>query len=160
MPDTSSQGTRIAGLETLANHACPASGYVVGGQPTAAQLTAAAAGLKRVINLRAPTEDAGYDEAAKSAELGLRYHNVPVAGPPGLTADAVRRLDRLLADQAAGPTLIHCATGNRVGALMALRAGWLQRKSAASCLALGRRWGLQPKLEPTLTDLLASGPAH
>src|SRR5699024_12708494 len=53
-----------------------------------------------------------------------------------------RKLDTLLDEHAAMPTLVHCASGNRVGALMALRAAWVQGKSKEEALAIGRRWGL------------------
>src|SRR5699024_3875630 len=99
-----------------------------------------------------------YDEAAASAYLGLTYHNIPIEGPADMTRQTVHRLQRLLDKQTGGSTLIHCASGNRVGALMALRAGWLQEKSSDDALATGRHWGLQPELEPALIDRLATVP--
>jgi uncharacterized protein (TIGR01244 family) len=91
-------------------------GLLVGGQPTAAQLRAiAAAGYKSVIDLRAPGEDRGFDETSLLAELGLPYVNVPVSGMP----DAAT-VDRFLAElrRAERPLLLHCASSNRVGALL------------------------------------------
>lgn len=125
-----------------------------GGQPDAEQLkAAAAAGIRRVINLRPASEDAGYDEAAAAAALKLDYQLLPIAGPQDLTADNVRKLDALLAAGAGAPTLIHCASGNRVGALMALRAAWLQQQPTEAALDIGRRWGLT-KMEPAVRQLL------
>jgi len=130
----------IPGLPNLMN---PEAGYASGGQPSAEQLEAAAkAGVSRVINLRPASEDAGYDEAAKATALGLDYTVLAIAGLPDLSANKVRQLDALMAQSPATPTLIHCASGNRVGALMALRAAWLQGKSIDDALDIGRRWGL------------------
>ena len=40
------------------------------------------------------------------------------------------------------PVIIHCASGNRVGALLALRANLIQGKSASEALAFGKAAGL------------------
>ena len=45
-------------------------------------------------------------------------------------------------------------SGNRVGALFALRAHWLQGLPAVEALAVGRRYGLT-KLEPLVMQILA-----
>ena len=141
----------IPGLPNLMN---PATGYVSGGQPDPTQLEAAAgAGVRRVINLRPPSEDAGYDEPAKAAALGLDYEVLAIAGAQDLSRANAERLDALLSAGGEKPTLIHCASGNRVGALMALRAAWLQGKSTEESLEIGRRWGLT-KMEGAVRQIL------
>jgi len=141
----------IPGLPNLQN---PEPGYVSGGQPTPDQLeTATNSGLGRVINLRPPTESAGFDEAGKAAELGLDYEVLGIAGMPDLSRENARKLDDLLNEHADTPTLIHCASGNRVGALMALRAAWVQDKPRDEALEIGRRWGLT-KMEGAVSQLL------
>lgn len=138
----------------LSTFAKPEAGALSGGQPDVEQLrAAAAAGIRRVINLRPASEDAGYDEAATADALQLDYQQLPIAGPQDLNADNVRKLDALLTAGAGTPTLIHCASGNRVGALMALRAAWIQGKSTAEALEIGRRWGLT-KMEAAVSQLL------
>ncbi len=138
----------------LPNLMTPEPGYASGGQPSADQLkTAAKAGLGRIINLRPSGEDAGYDEAATAAALGLNYTVLGVSGPQDLTPDKARQFDALLAEHSGTPTLIHCASGNRVGALMALRAAWLQGKTTDEALDIGRRWGLT-KMEATVRQIL------
>lgn len=135
----------------------PSPGMLTAGQPTPADFEAlAAAGLKHVINLRPATEDAGFDEAALAAKLGLSYTVVPVAGPGDLNLARARQFDGALAS-AQGPVLVHCASSNRVGALLALRAGWLQGKSDDEALALGRAGGLT-KMEPAVQALLQTKP--
>lgn len=137
----------------------PAANLLTAGQPSPADFEAlAAAGLKHVINLRPSTEDAGFDEAALAAKLGLSYTVVPVAGPGELNLARTRELDTALAKSDGQPTLVHCASSNRVGALLALRAGWIQNQSAEQALAIGRAGGLT-KMEPAVQQLLQTKPA-
>lgn len=132
----------------------PAANLLTAGQPTPADIEAlAAAGLKHIVNLRPVTEDAGFDEPALATKLGLSYTVVPVAGPGDLNLDRVRDLDAAMNKAGSQPTLVHCASSNRVGALLALRAAWLQGKSADEALALGRAGGLT-KMEPAVQQLL------
>lgn len=115
----------------------------VGGQPTADDLAVfAREGGRHVINLRTPSETPGLDQSALVTEAGLTYHELPIAGPTGLTRDNVQTLDRLLARLDGEKTLLHCASSNRVGALMALRAKWLYGASDAEALAIGQEHGL------------------
>jgi len=130
----------IPGIPNLKH---PARGYISGGQPSPEQLQAAAdAGVGHIINLRPVTEDAGYDEPAKAKELGLSYSVLGIAGAQDLTADNAHRLDQMLTQHGDTTTLVHCASGNRVGALMALRAAWVQHKPKAEAMAIGREWGM------------------
>lgn len=132
----------------------PENGRVSGGQPTADQLRAAVdAGLRHVIDLRPESEDAGFDEPALLQSLDVTYRRVPVAGSAGLTPQAVKALDEALADASGEPTMIHCASGNRVGAMMALRAHWLHGASAEDALKIGRDYGLTG-MEPAVQQLL------
>lgn len=136
----------------------PLETVVTAGQPTAADLASAkAAGIRRIINLRPPAEDHGYDEAAEAARLGLDYTVIPVANPGDLNLENTRALDAALAKAGDEPTLVHCATSNRVGALLALRASWLQGKSEEEALALGRAGGMT-KHELIVKLLLQRGP--
>ncbi len=113
---------------------------IVGGQPDEATLNLAKiTGIRTVINLRAPGET-DFDEAKAVQSRGMRYVHIPVAGPAGLTPEAVKRFDAALKD--AGPVLAHCASGNRVGALFALRAHQLQGMDPKKALALGEARGL------------------
>lgn len=130
----------IPGIPNLKH---PAPGYLSGGQPGPEQLQAAAdAGVGHIINLRPVTEDAGYDEPAQARQLGLSYEVLGIAGAQDLTPDNARRLDQLLAQHGDAATLVHCASGNRVGALIALRAAWVQGKSKTEAMTIGRKWGM------------------
>lgn len=100
-----------------------------------------AAGIRQVIDLTTPGEARDFDEATAVRSAGMRYVRLPVAGAEDLTRANVQAFDRLFAD-AARPVLVHCASGNRVGAMVALRAAWIDGASTDQALAEGRRWGL------------------
>lgn len=119
----------------------PASGYVSTGQPDAETLRAIAdAGYVGVIDLRTAGEPRGFDEAATAEALGLRYVSLPIGDTDDLTFENAAALDRALADMP-GPVLLHCASGNRVGALFALRAK-AAGASDEEALAIGKAAGL------------------
>ncbi|WP_305806313.1 protein tyrosine phosphatase family protein [Stenotrophomonas sp. YIM B06876] len=137
----------------------PRPGLYTAGQPSAEQLGAAAQnGITTVIDLRQPDEDRGFDEAAATRQLGLRYVRLPIAGAAGITEDNARALQQLLA-QEKGPVLLHCASGNRVGALLALLNGRVEGAGIEPALQLGRRAGLT-SLEPVTRALLERGTAE
>lgn len=116
-----------------------------------------AAGVARVINLRPISEQPDFNEAETVAACGMAYANLPIAGPGDLTLANVRAFDQLLAADSQAPTLVHCASNNRVGALFALRAAWIQGLAADEALAIGRAHGLLA-MEPAVAALLDQGP--
>lgn len=127
---------------------------VSSGQPDAAVLDAIKqAGFTTVVDLRGEREDRGMDEAAEVETRGMRYYSVPIEN--GVAADVsydnARQLDQILA-AAEGPVLVHCASGNRVGAMFALRAK-LAGASNEGALALGKAAGLT-RLEPLVVKRL------
>ena len=97
-------------------------GITSAGQPDADALQGYAdAGYVAVIDLRGPGEDRGLaDEGGTVRGLGMDYLALPIEGDAAISFDNARRLDALL-DRYDGPVLVHCASGNRVGALLALR---------------------------------------
>ncbi len=128
--------------DLLPNPRQPLAGVLSGGQPSAEQLQAAsAAGFKTVINLRVPGERGTRGEPERVAALGMTYVSIPVEGADGLTEDNARRLDDALRE-AERPILLHCGSGNRIGALFALMAFHLEGKSAEEALEIGREAGL------------------
>ena len=123
------------------------------GQPSAQQLRQAAAnGVTTVIDLSRPDEQRGYNEAAMAAQLGLRYVRLPIGGAADITEANARTLDRIL-KQDSGKTLLHCASGNRVGALLALARARVDGATTGPALQLGRDAGLT-SLEPLVRAAL------
>ncbi|AWN16580.1 protein tyrosine phosphatase family protein [Salinisphaera sp. LB1] len=119
---------------------------VTAGQPNRAQLVAAGqAGVKTVVNLRPAGEFDEFDEARVVADAGMRYVNIPVAGANDIDDRQARDLDDALAAAGGTPALVHCASSNRVGALMAYRACHLHGESAERALDIGLSTGLDPQ---------------
>ncbi|HDS1581524.1 TPA: protein tyrosine phosphatase family protein [Stenotrophomonas maltophilia] len=117
-------------------------GLYSGGQPSAEQLRALATqGVRTVIDLRQPGEERGFDEARAAEALGLRYVRIPVAGAEGLDAANIRAVHQAL-QQSQGPVLLHCASGNRAGAVLGLVNARYEHASAEQALQLGQRAGL------------------
>jgi len=121
----------------------PDTDLLTGGQPTPEALESAReAGYRTVINLRGPGEAIGYDEESVVTGLGMRYVCIPITGPGDLHDETAEKLDDVLSDPAARPALIHCGSGNRVGALLALHACRKAGADPEEAIAYGRKAGL------------------
>jgi uncharacterized protein (TIGR01244 family) len=143
-------------LSQLPAHIAVDSRLHVSAQPTAeAFMNLPAAGVRTVINLRPAGETPDLDEKSIVEKAGMKYRALPIAGAAGLTRDNVALFDRILAETGEGKVLMHCGSGNRVGAMMALRAHWVQGKSAEEALVIGRSSGLKG-LEGEVKSLLQS----
>lgn len=115
--------------------------YISSGQPSEEVLAVVAeAGFVAVIDLRADNESRGFDEQGEVRRLGMQYYSIPVSGPEDMTYTNAKLLDDVLSGLE-GPVLLHCASGNRVGALFALREK-LNGASAEDALAVGISAGL------------------
>lgn len=73
-------------------------------------------GVKSVINLR-PNEELKFDEAKTIKNLGLEYHQIPIASPNALTDENFDKLRKLLNSKEERPMVFHCTAANRVGAV-------------------------------------------
>ncbi|WP_051749258.1 beta-lactamase hydrolase domain-containing protein [Nevskia soli] len=137
------------------NACTPAEGLCTGGRPRPEHLEQARQrGVKMIVNLCPPSEPSDYDEAAVVRSLGMVYVNIPVAGPADLTPANARKLATALSDAEAGPVLVHCASGNRVGALFALKAHFVDGLPIEEAVNAGRAAGLKI-LEPAVRNILA-----
>lgn len=98
-------------------------------------------GVTLVVRLRAEGEPLQAEQAEWAEQLGMQLVHIPVAGAAGLTQDNARALDAALA-QNEGRALVHCGSGNRAGALLALRAFYVQQLAPEQALQLGEDAGL------------------
>ncbi len=73
-------------------------------------------GIQRLISLRGPNET-DWDEAAIAKKLGMEFIRIPITRPDDLTAERFDQLRKLLLEGHKKPTLLHCASANRVGAV-------------------------------------------
>jgi uncharacterized protein (TIGR01244 family) len=115
-------------------------------------------GFKTVINLRTEKEGAADERAVVEAQ-GLHYVWVPMT-PDTFSLKDVEAVEAVLADPAAGPILLHCASSNRVGgawAVIQARRG----KSLEEAEAAGRAAGLlsAPMIDAVRRVLGVPGPA-
>lgn len=127
-PDSAQVVAMLAGVR---NAACPLPGVATGGQPDSLQLLALGrSGYRAVLDLRSAGEPRGMDEDAVARAAGLAYHRLPVT-PETLNDSTFDAFRALAAEPRNHPMLVHCASGNRVGAVM---IPWL---------VLDRGWGIE-----------------
>jgi uncharacterized protein (TIGR01244 family) len=131
----------------------PVEGITAAGQPNEEGLRELAeSGYAAVIDLRTEGENRGMDEKALVESLGLEYISLPIAGKAAISYDNAGKLDQIL-DRYDEPVLVHCGSGNRVGALFALRAK-MKGASDEDALEAGRSAGMT-SLEETVRSRLA-----
>lgn len=87
------------------------------GQPSPSDFEAIRdAGITSVVTFRHAAELGGFDERAVVDSVGLAFEELPWNGPAELTDEVFSRTRDLLRS-AEGPTLLHCGSANRVGAV-------------------------------------------
>ena len=134
------------------NGRVPYEGLLTGGQPSPEQISEIAArGFNTVINLRTEAETPNTD-AAFVESLGMVYIAIPIGGAEDLNEENAERLAQAL-DEAEEPILLHCGSGNRVGALIALKAYYVDGATAEAALAAGQDAGMT-RLEPLVREKL------
>ncbi|WP_426700027.1 hypothetical protein ACPPVV_11520 [Rhodanobacter sp. Col0626] len=147
-------------LADLPHVAFPAPHRVASGRLQASDMAALKrAGIREVIDLSVDNETPDFDEAAAMHTAGIRYRNLPIHGAQDLTRAHVAQFDQWLIDAGDRPTLVHCASSNRVGAMIALRAALIDGQPADAAVAEGRRWGLK-SLEPAVRQRLDDWTTH
>ncbi|NKB33821.1 MAG: hypothetical protein GKR91_12050 [Pseudomonadales bacterium] len=155
---TSSLDLEALNAAEINNFRAPEAEVLSTGQPTADQLRVmASSGVQHVINLRSPGEDAGFDERAAVESLGMTYHNIPVSvGDGGINGENAQSLQALL-DQFDGEgVVVHCATGNRVGALISV-SEFSAGNSLDGSIEEGARWGMtSERLQGLVRENLSS----
>lgn len=125
----------------VANLTQPAANRFSSGQPTQDQLAAlAAAGVKHIVSLR-PASELDWDERSVVESLGMTFHNIPVGVPDGINQENAEAFSQVLADIGEEPVLMHCASGNRVGALVALKHAQ-DTGDVETAITIGKAWGI------------------
>jgi len=129
----------------------PVDGITSAGQPDEQALAVFAnRGYTTVIDLRTESEDRGIDEPAAVKGLGMQYVSLPI-GRDDITFESAQMLDTLIA-KADGPVLVHCGSGNRVGALLALSKS-MEGADDEAALEYGRKGGMT-RLENRVKEVL------
>ena len=87
------------------------------GQPTPEDIaTLKARGIRHVITLREEGE-LNWDEGEIMKRAGIRFTEIPFGPPESLTPMVFREVRDILGDAGDTPTLLHCGSANRVGAV-------------------------------------------
>ena len=142
-------------LINLPNCQVPFDGVLTGGQPTFDQIKQAAeTGFKVVINLRTDNELPDPDQELTWVEgCGMKYIHIPVSVPEGLSPQNTKVFAEALSKPENYPLIVHCKSGNRVGAMFALKAFYIDEKDIDEALLIGERAGLA-KLSPAVRKIL------
>ncbi|HET6277232.1 MAG TPA: sulfur transferase domain-containing protein [Candidatus Polarisedimenticolia bacterium] len=128
---------------------------LTGGQLTREQMAQLQQlGYRTFINLRmADEEGTGWEEEyAKSA--GIVFHRLPIPGAKGITRANAEQLAGLLEQAGDEPVAIYCASGNRVGALLAMKGHYIDDLNVEEAVAYGVKAGMT-RLEPVVRSRLS-----
>lgn len=128
---------------------------ISGGQPDLHAFNQAKeAGFSHVINMRAEGEQPDpMEEKSVLEDLGFTYHFFPIAGSEDLTPTRAKEFADLLKSLDGQQVLIHCGSGNRVGAIFALIAFFIDGKTVRESIEAGVNAGLTG-LEPMVRQIL------
>ena len=113
----------------------------------------AAAGVEVVINLQ-PDDELSFDEKAAVEGAGMDYEQLPISGANDLKQLKMLAFDNILRQHHGKKIAMHCGSGNRVGAAIALRAGWLRGRKMDTAMERGRSHGLTKLAEEVHNRLL------
>lgn len=137
-------------LASLPNAGRPLPGVITAGMPSAEHFgQLAAAGCQTVLDVSAPEEPRGFDEAALVATTGMNYVNLPVRSyqPDDTLFDQARVL---LRESSHHPLLFHCRSANRVGGLLLPYLMLDEGKSQDEAIEIAVQVGLRsPELAQT-----------
>ena len=153
-PDTKPLTSQKVDIEEVAASSAviPVDGITSSGQPDVVSLRVFSdSGYAAIIDLRGEAENRGLDERAVVENLGMNYVPFPIVNGDAINFDSAKRLDELIKDQD-GPVLIHCGSGNRVGALLALIKS-LEGEDDEQAILHGIDAGLT-RLEPVVRERL------
>lgn len=136
------------------NARMPLPRTLTGRQPTPEQFEALeAAGIERFISLRPTSEEGAGWEEERADTGGADFARISIAGAEDLTRENVASFAALLERDGEAPTMVYCASGNRAGALFALKAAWVDGMDPEAALELGREAGLTG-LDEAVQELL------
>ena len=109
-------------------------------------------GIQHVVNLR-PSSEQDWNEGEAVEALGMSYHQIDVAGADDLSLANAQKLGALINGFGSEPYFVHCASGNRVGALIAINEVIANGKDVEEAIEIGKQWGLT-MLEPKVRSVL------
>ena len=139
----------------LRNFSEPMPNIVCSGQPTEEQFDKLeAAGVARVLHLRTKGENGTGWEEERAANAKVKFERLEIAGGKGLTRENVEAFAAKLKSYGDEKVLVSCGSSNRVGAMFALKAAWLDGKSKEDAMQIGKSAGMK-SLTAVVEKLLA-----
>jgi len=137
------------------------NGVFLASQPSAEDFKhAQEAGIKTIVNLRKDGELKDFDQAALMTELGFEYHHHGYRAVDELTDELFDTVRGYLNDQSKIPMLIHCSTGNRVGAIWAAHRVLDHKISIEDALVEAKTLGMRiPGYETRFREYVAANSA-
>jgi len=150
----------VATEQGVRNARMPVEGLITAGQPTQEQMDALrSAGVEHFVSLRPTTENgAGWEEALASSE-GFAFDRLPISGAGSLTRENVETFAAIMSEVGDQPAVLYCASSNRVGAMLALKAYWIDGEAPEDALEFGLAAGLT-SLENPVRELLGLAPGR
>jgi protein tyrosine phosphatase (PTP) superfamily phosphohydrolase (DUF442 family) len=151
--ESKSSSVATGQLVEVPNARQPIAGVTTGGKPTEAQLQQAKAlGYRSVISLLPEADMPGEADAVRA--LGMKFVSIPIASASALTEENARRLAAAMDAPESRPLLLHCASGNRAGALLALKVFYVDEATPTEALELGARAGMTSLRPPVESRML------
>jgi uncharacterized protein (TIGR01244 family) len=98
--------------------------------------------IQNIISFRPPSEHPQINEAEIASQYQMAFYTIPIDTPEQITYERVATLEQILTSLNQEPTLMHCASGNRVGAMMTAHAYWFRGQNLEDALKTGERYGL------------------
>lgn len=140
------------------NLRAPRIGLVTGGAPSTSDIPKLKKlGFSWVIDLRSEAES-DVREKKLHRSSGMHYVQLPVRGARDINFKKAQELRALLNKAASSRIFLHCASGNRVGALLALIA-YQDGASINKALEQGRASGMR-SLESRVKTILDAAEGH
>lgn len=138
---------------TVNVHVC--GNLYLAGQPTKDDIgQIKAKGIKRVITLREDGE-ISWDEAEAFKSAGVEFESIPLAAPESLTDEVFSNVREYLQDSVRAPTLLHCGSANRVGAVWMVHRVLDQGIEVDTAIKEAKRIGLRnPAYEKKAIDYI------
>lgn len=143
------QGSEAAFVYTLPaslpiRNFLPITERVAGGGPPSADTIAEmkAMGYSTIINLRTSGESGVAEEAALAEAAGLHYVHIPISGGTTNFRNA-HAISQALEAAPDGRILLHCGSGNRVGAMWGLKEAIENGLNEDDAAEIARRSGMR-----------------
>lgn len=151
--------SNVFDIESLSNLSCRyrvISDYlVVGGEPSQKDVQI----LKRqgtvfFINCL-PVREQSWDEFTYVTQQDLNYERLSIERDNGIHLLNALKLQSILNAHAHEQVFLHCATGNRIGALIAVYQYYALGRTAKHAISVGEYWGLKDKEK--ISNMLLEG---